>query len=386
MIAFTSMTIGPTLFDPPAGHAAAAQAGSASVGGEQRPSAAQEAVMSDEQTQALERFAALALECVHKEYPNKIAHVMQSDEDLAPPRRLTPAFYGCYDWHSSVHGHWLLARLARTNPEAAFAGPARAALGLSLTRSNIEQEAAYLRGEGRISFERPYGLAWLLQLAAELREWEDPAAVEWSAALAPLEEEAASRIAEWLPKLTYPIRTGEHSQTAFAFGLMLDWARIARNNEFAALLSETVLRLYSGDRGCPLAYEPSGQDFLSPCLAEADLMRRVLGPTEYADWLSAFLPGVPTDDRSIWLVPAVVSDRSDPKLAHLDGLNLSRAWMLEGIASGLPDEDQRLPALGSAAEKHRTSGLEGVTGEFYEGGHWLGSFATYLVTGRGLAP
>ena len=345
----------------------------------------QEAEMSDEGAAALGRFAELALDCVHKEYPNKIAHVMQSDQDAAPPRKLTPAFFGCYDWHSSVHGHWLLARLARLNAEAEFAAPARAALESSLTHANIEREVAYLNGEGRISFERPYGLAWLLQLAAELREWADPAARRWSAALVPLESAAVARIADWLPKLTYPIRTGEHSQTAFAFGLMLDWARTAGNTELESLLSETIVRLYGGDHDCPLTYEPSGQDFLSPCLAEADLMRRVLKPLEYADWLSGFLPGIPSDDRSTWLVPAIVSDRSDPKLAHLDGLNLSRAWMLEGIAAGLPEDDVRLPALRASAGAHRASGLEGVTGEFYEGGHWLGSFAAYLVTGRGLA-
>ena len=349
-----------------------------------RSTAAQEVGMSDEGIDALGRFAALALDCVHKEYPNKIAHVLQGDEDVAPPRELTPAFFGCYDWHSSVHGHWLLARLARVSPDAEFAPAARAALERSLSAANIEREAEYLAGDGRVSFERPYGLAWLLQLAAELREWDDSAARGWSRKLEPLEAAAAERIRDWLPKLAYPIRAGEHSQSAFAFGLILDWARIAGDEETKALLSETALRLYARDRDCPLAYEPSGQDFLSPCLAEADLMRRVLGPAEYADWLESFLPGIPPDDRSVWLVPAIVTDRSDPKLAHLDGLNLSRAWMLEGIISGLPEEDLRLPSLRSAADQHRRRGLEGVTGEFYEGGHWLGSFATYLVTGRGL--
>lgn len=349
-----------------------------------RSTAAQEVVMSDEGIDALGRFAALALECVHKEYPNKIAHVMQGDEDLAPPRELTPAFFGCYDWHSSVHGHWLLARLARLSPDAEFAPAARAALERSLSAANIEREVEYLAGDGRVSFERPYGLAWLLQLAAELREWDDPAARGWSRNLEPLETAAAERIKDWLPKLAYSIRAGEHSQSAFAFGLILDWARIAGDEEMNALLSETARRLYARDRDCPLAYEPSGQDFLSPCLAEADLMRRVLGPAEYADWLESFLPGIPPDDRSVWLVPAIVTDRSDPKLAHLDGLNLSRAWMLEGVISGLPEEDPRLPSLRSAADQHRQRGLEGVTGEFYEGGHWLGSFATYLITGRGL--
>ncbi len=349
-----------------------------------RSTAAQEVGMSDEGIDALGRFAALALECVHKEYPNKIAHVMQGDEDLAPPRELTPAFFGCYDWHSSVHGHWLLARLARLSPDAEFAPAARAALERSLSAANIEREVEYLAGDGRVSFERPYGLAWLLQLAAELREWDDPAARGWSRNLEPLETAAAERIKDWLPKLAYSIRAGEHSQSAFAFGLILDWARIAGDEEMNALLSETARRLYARDRDCPLAYEPSGQDFLSPCLAEADLMRRVLGPAEYADWLESFLPGIPPDDRSVWLVPAIVTDRSDPKLAHLDGLNLSRAWMLEGVISGLPEEDPRLPSLRSAADQHRQRGLEGVTGEFYEGGHWLGSFATYLITGRGL--
>src|SRR5207253_4691021 len=173
---------------------------------------------------AAERFAKLALACVHKEYPNKIAHVLNSDADVAPPRKLTPAFCGCYDWHSSVHGHWLLVRLVRTFPDASFAVPAREALRKSLTAENLKQEAAYLRGDGRASFERPYGLAWLLQLAAELRGWDDPDAQRWSAALQPLESEAAARLKSWLPKLHYPIRIGEHDQTAFSFGLVWDWA------------------------------------------------------------------------------------------------------------------------------------------------------------------
>lgn len=331
------------------------------------------------------RFAELALSCVHQEYPNKIAHVLRSDEDVQAPRQLTPAFYGCYDWHSSVHGHWLLVRLARQFPEAPFAESARKAVGKSLTPENIAVEVAYLRGEGRTSFERPYGLAWLLQLAAELREWgDDDEAAGWSRALEPLEQEAANRLREWLPKLTHPIRTGEHSQTAFAFGLALDWARIAQDDDLAQLLEERSRDLYLQDRHCPLSYEPSGQDFLSPCLAEADLMRRVLDPPRFAAWLGAFLPDLPLTEDAAWLPPAVVTDASDPKLAHLDGLNLARAWMLEGISAGLPAEDPRKPVLDAAALRHRESGLAAVTGEHYEGGHWLGSFAVYLVTGRGL--
>jgi len=331
-----------------------------------------------------ERFARLALACVHQEYPNKIAHVLGSDADARPPRELTPAFYGCYDWHSSVHGHWLLARVARLRPDTALAADVRRALARSLTDGNLAGEARYLEGKGRLSFERPYGLAWLLQLAAELREWDSPEARLWASSLAPLEKTAAARLRDWLPKLTRPIRVGEHSQTAFALGLVLDWARVAGEAETEALVVARSRDFYGADRDCPLGYEPSGEDFLSPCLAEADLVRRVLPSDEYVRWLSGFLPSLPEDGSSAWLAPAVVSDPTDPKLAHLDGLNLSRAWMLEGMASGLPPLDPRVASLRAAAAVHREKGLAMVTGEHYEGGHWLGTFAVYLVTGRGL--
>ncbi|MGZ3456940.1 MAG: DUF2891 domain-containing protein [Archangium sp.] len=340
---------------------------------------------SDFGAETATRFAELALDCVHREYPNKISHVMSGDADVRPPRELTPAFFGCYDWHSAVHGHWLLVRLARTFPEAPFAPRAREAVARSLTPANIEAEARYLSAPGRAPFERPYGLAWLLQLAAELREWDDPQAREWSATLKPLEARAADRLREWLPKLSRPIRVGEHDQTAFAFGLVLDWARQAEDRAMEQLLTERVETFYGKDRQCPLAYEPSGHDFLSPCLAEADLMRRVLPPARFATWLRGFLPAIPTDGSTSWLEPAVVTDPSDGKLAHLDGLNLSRAWMLEGIVSGLPPADKRLRSLRATAKLHREAGLRAVTGAHYEGGHWLGSFAVYLVTSRGLA-
>jgi len=330
------------------------------------------------------RFAQLALDCVHREYPNKIAHVMASDADALPPRTLTPAFYGCYDWHSSVHGHWLLARLARLFPQAPFAQPARAALARSLTPANIAAEVAYLRGPGRTSFERPYGLAWLLQLAAELRSWDDPQAREWAEILAPLEIESASRIMAWLPKLQYPIRSGEHSQTAFAFGLVADWSQARGDVGMARLLEQRARVYYLADRSCPIAYEPSGEDFLSPCLAEADFMRRVLPAQEYAGWLAKFMPGIPLNGRADWLLPGIVTDRSDPKLAHIDGLNLSRAWMLEGMASSLPAGDKRRAALIAAARAHAQAALPAVTGEHYEGGHWLGTFAVYLTSQAGI--
>jgi hypothetical protein len=270
-------------------------------------------------------------------------------------------------------------------PGATFPAKARAALAQSLTPENIAVEARYMEGKGRETFERPYGLAWLLQLAAELRQWDDPQARQWSKALEPLETAAAKRLKDWLPKLAYPIREGEHAQTAFAFGLILDWSRIAGNTEMENLVSSRTRALYFKDRDCPLSYEPSGQDFLSPCIAEADLMRRVLTPTQYAAWLGSFLPSIPLDGSGNWLAPGVVTDPADGKLAHLDGLNLSRAWMLEGIAAGLPADDPRVGSLQAAAAIHRESGLRSVTGAHYEGGHWLGSFAVYLVTQRGIS-
>jgi hypothetical protein len=340
---------------------------------------------------AAARFAALALKCLHQEYPNHISHTLNGDSDARPPRELTPAFYGCLDWHSDVHGHWLLVRLVRLFPDAPFVTEARAAIARSLTPQNIAGEVAYLRGSGRASFERPYGLAWLLRLAAELRRCDDADARNWSATLAPLESEVAARLESYLPKLYYPIRIGEHDETAFSLGLVWDWAAVSGDVRMRALLSDAAQRFYRRDRNCPLAYEPSGEDFLSPCLAEADFMRRVLAPADFARWLSAFLPQVPRDhaaaaDLTAWLPPGVVTDRADPKLAHIDGLNLSRAWMLEGIAHGLPPHDARIAALLATATKHADAALPAVTGEHYEGGHWLGTYAVYLTSQAGLQP
>tara|TARA_B100000700_G_scaffold276283_1_gene322710 strand:+ start:130 stop:1218 length:1089 start_codon:yes stop_codon:yes gene_type:complete len=330
-----------------------------------------------------EKFAELALECVHKEYPNKISHTLQSDEDVKPPRDLYPSFYGCYDWHSSVHGHWLLTRLARLYPENDLSTESIVKLNKSLTAENLIEETNYIKGKGRAAFERPYGIAWLLQLAAELEEWNNESANLWRENIKPLEEILSQRIEDWLPKLTYPVRSGQHSQTAFALGLIIDWARTTGNVDLALLIEERSIDYFANDKDCPISYEPSGADFLSPCLAEADLMRRVLQPQDFSTWLSDFI-SIPIEENVNWLEPAIVSDPSDPKLAHLDGLNLSRAWMLEGIASGLPSDDPRIRSLLRAAEKHADTGLAAVTGEYYEGGHWLGSFATYLVTQRGL--
>lgn len=328
------------------------------------------------------RFAALALDCVDQEYPNLIHHVMVGDDDVGPPRKLTPAFYGCFDWHSSVHGHWLLARLTRLFPDGAFAESARAKLAANLTENKLLAEAAYVAHPERTGFERPYGLAWLLQLVAELAQWDDPQADDWREWLQPVEEIAVRRLKEWIPKLHYPIRIGEHDQTAFAFGLALDYAREVGDAELGSIIEEAGRDFYLADRGCPLGYEPSGHDFLSPCLAEADFMRRLLQPADFATWLDTFLPAIGNED---WLPVAVVTDRSDGKLSHIDGLNLSRAWMLEGIAAGLPQEDDRREALRAAAERHAEAGLSGVSDEHYAGGHWLASFAVYLLSKRGLS-
>ena len=331
-----------------------------------------------------DRFARLALSCIHKEYPNKISHVMTSDADARPPRELTPAFYGCFDWHSSVHGHWLLVRLLRMDPDTPFRDSIIDALAQSFTADNIAAEVAYYLGPDRKSFERPYGIAWFLQLVAELQESDDEILKDWRETLRPLETEIVARTRAWLPNLVYPIRLGTHNQSAFAFGLMLDYARTVGDTEFEADLVEKTLAFHRGDTNCPLAYEPSGEDFLSPCLMEADLMRRVLPEAEFAVWLALFMPSIPLDGSGDWLAPGVVKDAADGKLVHLDGVNLSRAWALQGIAAGLPENDSRRAALAAAAAVHQDTGIAAVSDEHYSGSHWLGSFATYLVTRRGI--
>jgi len=336
-----------------------------------------------------ERFARLALDGVDREYPNQMALVLNSDSDARPPHESTPAFYGCYDWHSAVHGHWSLVRLTRLFPDASWSEDARSALTRNLTVANLLAEETYLKSAGREGIERPYGLAWLLQLAAELHEWDDQDAKQWLQNLLPLEQLAVDRLSSWLPKLTHPIRSGEHSQTAFAMGLALDWARAAGDNRFETLLESRTLDFHQDDRDAPLRFEPSGHDFLSPCLAEADLMRRILEPEKFASWLEDFLPDLPRDTSTSWLSAVTPSDVSDGKLAHFDGLNLSRAWMLEGIVSGLPAADSRIPALETAANEHRETGLradgplQAVSEEHYSVTHWIGSFAVYLTTRRG---
>ena len=317
------------------------------------------------------RLVRLALACVHREYPNRIGHLLESDADLLPPRRLTPAFFGCFDWHSAVHAHWLLARLCRIEPDADYAPDARAALAHALTPQNIAAELVYV--STRPTFERPYGMAWLLQLVAELHEWDHSEGRTWRETLRPLEDHAAGVFEDWLAKLSHPVRSGTHDQTAFSLCLVHDWARITGASRLLGLVERRSLAFYAADRDAPLAYEPSGHDFLSPSLAEADLLRRILPANAYREWLAGFLGAFELD-------PVTVPDRSDGHLVHLVGLNLSRAWMLEGIAS-VTHSEQITPM----AERHGAAGIGAMDDLTYAGAHWLATFAGYLTTRRGLA-
>jgi hypothetical protein len=330
-----------------------------------------------------ERFSALALTCVHQEFPNKISRTTDTAEEIGRPMDLFPVFYGCFDWHSAVHGHWMLVRLLRTAPDGAWKDEARAKLAQSFTEKNIAGEIANFARPARGSWERPYGLAWFLQLTAELREWDDPQAKIWLERLKPLESDIAESLKTWLPNLAYPIRLGTHNQSAFAFGLIWDWAKVSGDAEMQTLIREKSLAFHKNDVNCPLSYEPSGEDFLSPCLMEADLMRRVLPDDEFSSWLSAFMPDIPTDGSSDWLAPGIVKDASDGKLVHLDGVNLSRAWNLYNIAGALPNSDPRRAALIASAKRHEEVGIAAVSDTHYSGSHWLASFATYLKTSRG---
>ena len=334
----------------------------------------------------IEPYVRLALDGVRRPYPYHMVHVVNADADVRPPRETNPAFYGCFDWHSAVHGHWTLVRALHLFPGAPWANEVREALRQNLTQRNLETEADYFRAPGREGFERPYGLAWLLQLVAELREFEDADARVWQGRIEPLERIAIDRFMTWLPKLTHPIRGGEHSQTAFAMGLAIDYARRwDRDRAFIDLLVRRAGEFYLSDVAAPLRYEPSGHDFLSPALAEADLLRRVLTLHEFAgSWLERFLPQIPRDGSGDWLRPATSPDRRDGKLSHLDGLSLSRAWMLEGIAHALPPGDARRASLLSCADVHARAGLGAIEAAHYAGAHWLGSFAVYLLTRRGI--
>ncbi len=331
-----------------------------------------------------EGFAQLALAGIDREFPNKTGHVTTGADDLKSPRQMHPVFYGHFDWHSSVHGHWTLVRLLKLFPQAPFADEARMVLRGRLTAEKLQAEAAYFQKKENRSFERMYGWAWALRLARELHDWDDPDGREWAANFAPLEREIAGLVKGYLPKLEWPVRCGFHPETAFPLAQMLDYARATGDGEFERLLLEKARSFYRGDRDYPAAYEPSGNDFFSPGLNVADLMRRVLPQDEYCDWLGRYLPGLAGGSAGNLLTPVTVSDPSDGHLIHLAGLNLTRAWTMRGIAASLPEGDARKPVLQEAASKHAKEGLALVSSGHYEGEHWLGSFAVYLLGGTGL--
>jgi hypothetical protein len=325
-------------------------------------------------------FARLALEGIHREYPNKLDHVINGPGDLQSPRSLHPAFYGCFDWHSSVHGHWMLVRLLRLLPGLPEAEEIRAALGRNLTAENIQVETAYLGQPSRASFERTYGWAWLLKLAEELHTWDDPQGKEWSRNLQGLTEIFVQRYLDFLPKQTYPIRTGTHPNTAFGLTFALDYARTASIGELESLIVQRSMAYYSHDENCPATWEPGGSDFLSPCLVEADLMRHVLPAGEFRPWLQRFLPGLTNGEPENLFTPATVSDRTDPQIVHLDGLNLSRAWCMRNIAAASTSDDPAYRVLANSAELHAQASLPHVASGDYMGEHWLASFAVYMLS------
>jgi hypothetical protein len=317
-------------------------------------------------------FAAIAaqtLSALERDYPHHLVHLLNDGSDARTPRELHPAFCGSFDWHSAVHGHWCLARLLRLHPDAEFAPAARERLAHSLAPPNLSAELHYLSTPGREGFERPYGLAWILELASELG----------GAALAPLEALAAERLLTGWEVLPVPVRSGEHSQTAFAMGFAWDWAQRSPDHACAARLRALAHRFYGHDRDAPIAYDLSAADFLSPILAEADVMRRVLEPRAFASWLDAFLPDLESERARAWLTPVAAVDRADGKLSHWDGLNLSRTWMLEAVADALPAGARR-SLLAEAAHRHREAGLAACVSPHFAGAHWLGSFAVYLLT------
>lgn len=337
--------------------------------------------LSAEQVSA---FAKLALANIHTEYPNKPGNVVWDEASVRTPRAMHPAFYGCFDWHSSVHGHWMLIRLLKDYPDHPMQAEIRQKLAQNLTAENLKKEADHFREKHNRMFERMYGWAWLLRLAAELETWDDPQGQEWRESIRPLEELLVENIFAYLPNLTWPIRTGVHPDLAFALGQELDYARVMKNEKLADLIQQRSKEYYVGDTDYPTKYEPSGQDFFSSCLNEADLMRRVLTQAEFVDWLDAYLPGLKRGEGGNLLTPVTVSDVTDGYIVHLAGLNLSRAWCMNGIVAALPDGDARKNLLHASAAAHAKKGFGYVFSGHYEGDHWLATFAIYLQAGVGV--
>jgi hypothetical protein len=328
-----------------------------------------------------DKLAEMASAAIARPYPYLLQHLVQGPADALLPRTLHPTFHGCFDWHSAVHSHWALVRLLRSRLAPERREAATALLDDSFTPAKLEAEAAYLARPGCQNFERPYGLAWCLALAAELGALEHPRATGWRLAFCPLEAAALANFEPWLDSLQLPVRSGTHQQSAFALGLLLDWAEQGHRAEQRRRLRALSLRLYASDRHGPLEYEPSGEDFLSPCLMEAELMSRLLPGGDFANWLAAFLPGIPLGPDPDWLPVARVIDEADGKAVHLHGLNLSRAWNLQRIAAALPVTDLRSGALLDCGERHAAAGLAAVrTVSDFSSTHWLASFAVFLIT------
>jgi len=325
------------------------------------------------------RLAALPLACIQTEYPNKLGQTLGSQADMGEPQFLHPAFYGCFDWHSAVHAHWSLVKLLKIFPELEEAPEIRKILKENLSAANILSEVEYFKRSDETSYERTYGWAWLLKLAEELNTWDDPMAHELEQNLLPLTELIVERYLAFLPKLVYPIRVGEHSNTAFGLTFAWDYASTLGNESLLAFIESSARDFYMGDIACPITWEPSGYDFLSPCLEEIDLMRRILNEDEFHSWMKDFAPQLLQTEYALEV--GRVSDRNDGKLVHLDGLNFSRAWVLYGLAHQYPDYGHLL----QIADEHVSHSLLNLIDDSYEGGHWLGTFALYALQNQGVS-
>ncbi|MCX6316154.1 MAG: DUF2891 domain-containing protein [Bacteroidetes bacterium] len=325
--------------------------------------------------QGASHLASLPLKCIAQEFPNKTNHTSNTDSDhVLLPRQLHPAFYGCFDWHSSVHGHWMLVRLLKLFPAMPEAPAIRAALSRSLTPENIKGELNYFSMPLTSSWERTYGWAWILKLDEELYGWDDPEAKKWLEAMQPLTRKIVELWMKFLPRQTYANRTGVHPNTAFGLVMALDYARKAKQTVFEKAIIESSKKLFAADKAAPVAWEPNGSDFLSPSLEEADLMRRILSPAAFIKWFSEFISVKQLQHLSV--LP-IVSDRTDLQIVHLDGLCFSRSWCMRGIASSLPRQDPRIKILQRASFNHLQAALPHVVSGSYGGEHWLASFAVY---------
>ena len=298
---------------------------------------------------------------------------MGSDEDLKSPATLHPMFYGCFDWHSSVHGYWSIVRLLQDFPEMDKSEYVREFLRTKITSENVGIELDYFEREINKTFERTYGWAWFLKLTETLHNWDDPFAREMESTLQPLTDILVVRFKEFLPKLNYPVRVGEHANTAFALGFAYDYADAVKDKDFKELIKSRAIDFYMKDENCPITWEPSGYDFFSPCFEEIGIMQRVLSPDDFLEWLGKFMPQLADLDYS--LLPGKVSDRSDGKLVHLDGLNFSRAWILYELAN----QFDKYAHLENIANEHMLYSYPNLVGDSYEGGHWLASFAIYAM-------